>query len=115
MTAYFYPKTSCFWPGFGQAERKAGEFLGEMPLHGGDRKSKSQSTTLNDLGVTKKESHRFQLLAKVPEAELVKLIAGLSEVTASAVYGFAKKYGREETEVAAIRQTCAEGDLADVR
>ena len=32
---------------------------------------------LEPLGLTKKESHRFQLLAKVPEAELVKLIAGL--------------------------------------
>ena len=90
--------------------------MGELGLghHGGDRRS-SSIVELETLGVTKKESHRFQLLAKVPEAELVKLIAGLSEVTASAVYGFAKKYGREETEVAAIRQTCAEGDLADVR
>ena len=61
-----------------QAERKAGEFLGEMGMghHGGDRRS-SSSLELETVGLTKKESHRFQLLAKVPEAELVEPIAGL--------------------------------------
>ena len=57
-----------------QAERKAGEFLGEIEVPKGNRYTGSM---LVDLGLTKKESHRFQLLAKVPEAELVELIAGL--------------------------------------
>ena len=62
-----------------QAERKAGGFLGEMPLHGGDRKSSFPhgSLKLADMGLTQKESHRFQLLAKVPEAELVKTVGAL--------------------------------------
>ena len=67
-----------------QAERKAGEFLGEMALDKGGRpklttptKPEGVSTTIADLGLTKKESHRFQLLARVPEPELVKLIGAL--------------------------------------
>ena len=53
-----------------QAERKAGGLLEEMGLghHGGDRRS-SSSLELETVGLTKKESHRFQLLAKVPEYE----------------------------------------------
>ena len=37
-----------------QAERKAGEFLGEMGLHGGDRKSTSKDVRLklDDMGLT---------------------------------------------------------------
>jgi len=71
-------------------ERKAGEFLGEMELDAGRRtdlvlNGNQVKPTLADLGLTKKESHRFQLLAGVPEVELVNLIAGLPEVTASAV------------------------------
>ena len=97
-----------------QAERKAGEFLKEMPLHGGDRKSSYRlgSLKLTDIGLTQKESHRFQLLAKVPEAELTKLIAGLPEVTASAVYGFAKKYGMLD-DSGGVGETHASTDLAD--
>ena len=34
--------------------------------------------TLASLGLTKNESSRFQLLAKVPEAELVELLAAVS-------------------------------------
>ena len=65
-----------------QAERKAGGFLGEMELDSGRRpetgtKREPVNPGLTDLGLTKKESHRFQLPAKVPEAELVELIAGL--------------------------------------
>ena len=50
-----------------------------MGLHGGDRKSRSNIGTLNlvDLGLTKNESSCFQLLAKVPEAELVKTVGAL--------------------------------------
>ena len=45
-----------FW-----AERKTGEFLGEADIRTGFQNG---TVTLDSLGVTKKESHRFQLLAK---------------------------------------------------
>ena len=47
-----------------QAERKAGAMLAKMESQGGDRKSKSRDVTLipslDDLGVTKMQSHRWQ-------------------------------------------------------
>ncbi len=56
-----------------QAERKAGEFLGEMELDAGRRTDlvptgNQVKPTLSDLGIDKKESHCFQLLAGVPGA-----------------------------------------------
>ena len=49
------------------AERRAGELLAETPglgSHGGDRRS-SNTTQLENLGVTKIESSRWQKLAQV--------------------------------------------------
>ena len=45
-----------------RAERRAGEMLAEMELQGGDRKSKSHDVTLklDDLGINKKQSSRWQ-------------------------------------------------------
>ena len=48
---------------------------------------------MNDLGVTQKESHRFQLLAKVPEAELVELIAGIPKGMSGVTYQRPRKRG----------------------
>ena len=50
-----------------QAERKAGEFLGEIEVPKGNRYTGSM---LADLGLTEKESHRFQLLAGLPPHQL---------------------------------------------
>lgn len=51
-----------------RAERKAGEMLAEMKLHGGDRRSddSDERTKLTDLGISKDQSSRWQLLARVP-------------------------------------------------
>jgi len=50
-----------------RAERKAGTMLADMGLHGGDRKSRSHDTTLklDDLGISKDQSARWQQLAAV--------------------------------------------------
>ena len=48
---------------------------------------------LADLGLTAKESHRFQLLAKVPEAELVELIAGIPKGMSGVTYPRPRKKG----------------------
>lgn len=54
-----------------RAERKAGTFLAGLKLRGGDRKSKGQraSLKLEDLGVTRDQSKRWQRLASVPDGE----------------------------------------------
>jgi hypothetical protein len=51
-----------------RAERKAGEMLAEMKLHGGDRRSDESGDRLrlDDLGISKDQSSRWQLLARVP-------------------------------------------------
>jgi len=43
----------------------------EMELHGGDRKSKLHDATLklSDFDMEKTQSHRLQLIAKLPEGE----------------------------------------------
>ena len=51
-----------------RAERRMGELIPELALHGGDRKSESRlhDVTLKDFGVEKIESHRYQQIASVP-------------------------------------------------
>ncbi len=53
-----------------QAERLGGQFLAELKLRGGDRKSKpgTSALRLSDLGLDKNQSARWQLEASVPEA-----------------------------------------------
>ena len=50
-----------------RAERKCGELLGVDIQHGGDRKSGSRShdVTLNDIGLSRMQSSRYQQIAKV--------------------------------------------------
>lgn len=52
-----------------QAERKAGRLLANLRLRGGDRRSKHRQRlpTLAQVGITKHQSQRWQLLASVPE------------------------------------------------
>ena len=72
------PPSAALWDTFGtqwrvsssirfQAERKAENFLGETDLRTGFQNG---SLTLDELGVTQKESHRFQLLADVPRSTI---------------------------------------------
>lgn len=59
-----------------RAERRAGEMLAEMDLHGGGRPTETGNAVLpvsapklSDLGITKMQSTRWQQQAKVPEQE----------------------------------------------
>lgn len=54
-----------------RAERKAGKFLTNLSLRGGDRRSKTHTATLKleDLGINRDQSRRWQHLAAVPEKE----------------------------------------------
>lgn len=61
-----------------RAEREAGEFLSSLRLHGGNRRSRSPSATLKlkDLGVTKQQSQRWQIIARVPEESFEQYLNG---------------------------------------
>lgn len=67
-----------------RAERRAGELLREMATsgerdagQGGDRKSQSHDETvkLDDLGISKSQSHRWQTEAQVPDEEFEQYVA----------------------------------------
>jgi hypothetical protein len=79
-----------------RAERKAGTFLAKLKLRGGDRRSKSPRVTLNleELGVTNKQSQRWQLAASVSDPDFEKYVRGRSalgqEVTSSGLLCLAK-------------------------
>lgn len=80
-----------------RAERKAGEFLAGLKLQGGDRRSKSYTDTLKliDLGITKQQSQRWQLVSGVPEADFERYLQSQqqlgAEITASDVYRIARR------------------------
>lgn len=86
------------------AERKAGQLLAEMELQGGDRKSKSRDVTLNlsDIGITKMQSSRWQLAAKLPEVEYRAIVdhcnASDRELTQAVVLKAARIFVYGETE-----------------
>jgi hypothetical protein len=63
-----------------RAERGAGRLLAEMKERGeradkGQPKVMSRATTLNDLGVTRSESSKWQKLAAIPEEKFERTIA----------------------------------------
>jgi hypothetical protein len=53
-----------------RAERQAGKLLGQMVLRGGDRRSKNHHDRLklDDLGISRNQSTRWQMQARVPES-----------------------------------------------
>ncbi len=86
-----------------RAERKAGEFLRDMPgkgEHGGDRKS-SDTMSLEEMGITKKQSSRWQLAAELPEESFEQIIDMTKkhgqELTSKAIRDAARKLRTVET------------------
>lgn len=74
-----------------EAERRLGEMLATMALHGGDRKSKSHDATLNlsTFGFSRSQSSRFQTAARVPlhtfRDWVTKIRAAGKELTSAAL------------------------------
>ena len=79
-----------------QAERRAGQFLAELRLRGGDRKSQRgrRGIRLRDLGIDKNQSARWQLAASVPEPIFRDFVCNLHaagrEISSAALLRLAK-------------------------
>ena len=107
------------------AERRIGEILREMPKAEGGRPTKTGSivepvsTTLSEIGLDKKQSHRFQAVASVPigdfQAHLQSTREAGKEITTAAVYKLAKSKAKEakamEREKEAVKHGCVIADL----
>jgi len=78
-----------------RAERKGGQLLGEMGLNGGDRKSESHRARvkLDDVGVDKDKSARWQSIASIPEKifeeHIAKTVGTEEELTSSSLLNIA--------------------------
>ncbi len=91
-----------------RAERKAGELLKEMPKpHGSRGKGKKvefhDGTPLSDMGVDKKESHRWQLEASVPEKEFEAWVEETQEDGGELTSSGLRKKAREKKVAARKR------------
>ncbi len=82
------------------AERRAGKVLLGMQLHGGDRKSNHQDDTrLDNLGISKDESSRWQQEASLPDEEFQEYVRGTKEqrkeLTSGELLRLARIHARE--------------------
>lgn len=88
-----------------RAERKAGTLLASLRLRGGDRRSKRRSVSLKlqDLGITRHQSKRWQQLASVSEPDFSEYLrvanAAGREVTSAAVHRIARSARRRRSPV----------------
>lgn len=94
-----------------RAERRGGEILHDMRKNnelegqGGDRKSKSNGgtlKTLDDLGISKNESSRYQKIAEIPEETFEEKIKNTKdqnlELTTALFLGLSKRLSQEQKE-----------------
>ena len=85
------------------AERKAGDMLREMQKHKGGRPSKTGNTllpVLEDLGITKIQSCRWQRLARVPQDSFAQYVASTNrlgeELTAAGLLRLNRQVGESK-------------------
>ncbi|MBA7673601.1 hypothetical protein ES703_81804 [subsurface metagenome] len=82
------------------AEIKAGEMLADNPdIHPGGNQAKLHDVTLPALGITRIQSHRWQLEAEIPEENFEQFIAetkaATEELTSRAALSIALKFRRQ--------------------
>jgi N6-adenosine-specific RNA methylase IME4 len=91
-----------------RAERRAGEMLAEMEKRHGARDGKTElqhvtPLSLNDVGITKGESHRWQAIAAVPQAvfdEQIEIVKEAGErLTTAGMVQLAKEKRRGENAI----------------
>jgi hypothetical protein len=106
------------------AERKAGEMLAKMELAGrggGDTKSSNSVLLgLTDIGITKMQSSRWQLVSKLPDEEYTAIVVGCNatgrELTQAAVLKAARAFvfGEADEPGDATTQPSPTGNLVDL-
>jgi hypothetical protein len=86
-----------------RAERQAGKLLTQMALRGGDRRSKThhERLKLDDLGITRNQSTRWQIQARVPEEvfrqHIRQTCAAGKELTSARLMRLAKQWAESRT------------------
>ncbi len=84
-----------------RAERQAGKLLAQMTLRGGDRRSKNhdERLKLDDLGISRNQSTRWQMEARVPENVFREHIREMcdagKELTSARLMRFARQWVEE--------------------
>jgi len=85
------------------AERRMGELIPDIAPHGGDRQSEKARLpkgTLVEYGISKKQSHKFQVIADVPIEEFENHIEEIKDkgkdLSTASIYRFAKKKTTQE-------------------
>jgi len=85
-----------------RAERQAGKLLSQMMLRGGDRRSKNhdERLKLDDLGISRNQSTRWQMEARVPENvfrdHIRDTCAAGKELTSARLMRLAKQWGQSD-------------------
>lgn len=85
-----------------RAERRAGQLLAKLKLHGGDRREATadERVTLDEIGVTKDQSSRWQLTAAVPEKSFERYVSETrqeqGEVTTAGLVRIAREIRAKE-------------------
>jgi len=101
-----------------RAERAAGELLAKMRLAGGDRRSSTATSQLRleDLGITKHQSSRWQRAARVPPEAFERFVRETKEsggeLTTTALLTLARRFATPRTQ-AATTETVAACDRFD--
>lgn len=95
-----------------RAERRMGEMLREMPKNTGGRPSENQShdvTSLKDIGIEKMQSHRWQLMASLPdglfESHLDNAKEKGKEITSAGILSAAKSHKNQSTNDAIVSES----------
>ena len=101
-----------------RAERRAGWMLSKLKLHGGDRREETapDRVTLEEIGISKDQSSRWQLAASVPEKAFERFLEEAQqeqgEVTTAGLTKLArdlsakKKKKDTSSEVAPVVEDC---------
>ena len=105
-----------------RAERKAGELISQLSLHGGDRRSKEsdERVKLEDLGISKDQSARWQLIARVPGKAFELHISSAKESAVELTTTSMVKLARQLSPRKAAKPKTVEGgeivaDLAELQ
>lgn len=100
-----------------RAERKAGNLLSSLHLRGGNRRSKRHHAALKleDLGISRDQSRRWQYVASVSNDEFANYLQDMigkgREITTVGLLRFARKTQTKPRRQSVISEVSQDGDL----